>query len=419
MNDEDAKITIYKGSDSNQVKSVTIPKGTVQAIGLESNGSGMLTGTTVQSAGFRIVSTQPVTAYQFNPLRSSALWNDALLLLPKNVYGNRYYNLVGVSSTDYNYNNTYIAIQATSPGKTSFKVTPSVKTQSGRNEVSGSTINSINAKNEYSITLNQYEVFQLESTETAGMAGTSVTSDKPFVAIGGCASCYNAVRMSGDVRDHYSEQLFPYQSWGKNYAFAGFKKQEDENDQCQILSQKNAVLTVKPAIRDANKGIIGGDNKISITANVPYTIVTKDPFYLSSTEPILVAGYLGDEDTYKDPSYSLMVPVEQFRSDYSFMIPENYSENNITIIAPSDISKVELYEITSTGERLVKTFNNSAFTKISTTGWAYCYYDIGTVSKVYKLVADKPVGLQSYGYTGSSSYAYPLGLNLIKLNLSN
>ncbi len=34
MNDEDAKITIYKGSDSNQVKSVTIPNGTVQAIGL-------------------------------------------------------------------------------------------------------------------------------------------------------------------------------------------------------------------------------------------------------------------------------------------------------------------------------------------------------------------------------------------------
>ena len=262
-------------------------------------------------------------------------------------------------------------------------------------------------------------MFQLQSTTYKGMSGTSVTGDKPFVAIGGCSSCYNAVEMSGDVYDHYSEQLFPYQSWGKNYAFAGFRKQGSENDQCQILSQKNAVLTVTPAITDARNGTIGGTNKINITANVPYTIVTKEPFYLSSTEPILVAGYLGDEGTRKDPSYSLMVPVEQFRTDYSFMIPANYSENNITIIAPSNISKVELYEITSTGQTLKDTFVNSTFTKIGTTGWAYYHYSIGTASKVYKLVADKPVGLQSYGYTGSSSYAYPLGLNLTKLNNTN
>ena len=129
-----------------------------------------------------------------------------------------------------------------------------------------------------------------------------------------------------------------------------------------------------------------------------------------------VAGFLGDEGTTKDPSYSLMVPVEQFRKDYSFLTPPNYDANNITIIAPSDIGSVKLYVTTSSGDSLKRTFVNSEFTKIGTTGWSYYYYDLGTSSSVYKLIADKPIGVQSYGYAGSTSYAYPLGLNLTKLN---
>ena len=96
-----------------------------------------------------------------------------------------------------------------------------------------------------------------------------------------------------------------------------------------------------------------------------------------------------------------------------------YDENNITIIAPSDIVRVNLYEITSSGETLKQTFSNSSFTQIGTTGWAYKYYNIGTTSKTYKLVADKPIGVQSYGYYYQTSYAYPLGLNLTRLNNTN
>jgi hypothetical protein len=279
------------------------------------------------------------------------------------------------------------------------------------------SISAMTANKTYTYTLEQYDVFQI--TAYGSTVGTSVTSDKPIIAIAGCPGCYNAVKMTDDVQDHYSEQLFPYQSWGKNYAFAGYEKQGGERDQYRIISPKAATLTITPAITDAKKGTIGGSTKINIKANEPYDIVTKNQFKLSSTEPILVAGFLGDEGTRKDPSYSLMVPVEQFRTDYSFLIPANYTANHITIIAPSDIVSVKLYEITSSGETLKQTFSNSSFTKIGTTGWAYKYYDIGTNSKTYKLLADKPIGVQSYGYTGSSSYAYPLGLNLTRLNNTN
>jgi hypothetical protein len=357
--------------------------------------------------------------------RHNGIISPSKSVFPKNVYGKEYYNIIGSTTNEGSHTNrTYIAVQASSPGKTTITVKPNIDTMAGTGYGSYTSISTMTANKPYTYTLEQYDVFQI--TAKGSTIGTSITSDKPIIAIAGCPACYNAVNMNSsssysriDIQDHYSEQLFPYQSWGKNYAFAGYEKQGGEHDQYRIISPKAATLTITPAITDAKKGTIGGSTKINIKANEPYDIVTKNQFKLSSTEPILVAGFLGDEGTAKDPSYSLMVPVEQFRTDYSFLIPAKYSANHITIIAPSDIVSVKLYEITSSGETLKQTFTNSSFTKIGTIGWAYKYYNIGTTSKTYKLVADKPIGVQSYGYTGSSSYAYPLGLNLTRLNNTN
>ena len=149
MGDTDAEVNIYYGSNDNNVKSLTVSKGTVQTVQLSDNNSNSVMvakkvddpGTVIQRKGFRIVSTQPITAYQFNPLRTSALYNDALLLLPKNVYGQKYYNIIGSTyGSSYYQGYTYIAIQATSPGKTVFKIKPNVKTMAGTNSSGGAAV---------------------------------------------------------------------------------------------------------------------------------------------------------------------------------------------------------------------------------------------------------------------------------------
>ncbi|MBQ9817767.1 MAG: IgGFc-binding protein, partial [Proteobacteria bacterium] len=403
MGDQDATVTVYKYNNNTVAATRVVKKGTVETIELAERGNGRITGTTIQAAGFRIVSSSPVTAYQFNPLRQNAVWNDALLLLPKNVYGKRYFNIIGSGST-------YIAIQATSPGETKVTVTPSQNTNAG------GSVGALTAKTPQTFTLKQFDVFQLSSG--SDLTGTEVTGDKPFVAIAGCASCYNARRMSGDVVDHYSEQLFPFQSWGSEYAIAGFQKQGGEHDQWRILSAQDAELTITPQISTYD-GTIGGSNKVSIKAGVPYDIITRDNFHMSSNKPILVAGFLGDEHTYKDPSYTLVVPVQQFRNDYSFMVPKDYSENYISIIAHKDISTVKIYKTAGGTDSLIKDIKKADFSAISGTNYVFYRHNMGTAHAAYKLIADKPIGVQSYGYTGSSSYAYPLGLNLINLNGTN
>ena len=434
MGDEDANVTVYYGSDDNPVQNVTIPKKNVKTVRLaykNDNGSMLASGspnashyseikTLVQRKGYRIVSTQPITAYQFNTIRVSAVYNDALLLLPKNVFGEKYYNIIGsTSGTSATTGYTYIAIQATSPGQTKFKITPNINTISGTNSNTNASISTLTKNTTYNYTLDQYDVFQLVAN--GGMTGTEVTADKPFVAIAGCPSCYNARKLKNDVYDHYSEQLFPYQSWGNEFAFGGFKKQGSERDQWRIIASEDTELTITPAISTAD-GTMGGTTKIQVKAREPKDIITSSPFHLKSTKPILVAGFLGDEGTAKDPSYMLVVPVQQFRSDYAFMIPANYSENNITIIAPQDLTYVKIYKIVSGSDSLYQTINASEFTKISSTNYMFYQYSMGKSSSAdtpYKLIADKPVGVQSYGYTSSSSYAYPLGLNLTKLNNTN
>ena len=101
------------------------------------------------------------------------------------------------------------------------------------------------------------------------------------------------------------------------------------------------------------------------------------------------------------------------------MIPADYDYNYITLIAPQDISYVRIYQTASGVDSLVKEINKSDFRSITGTDYAYYIHDMGKTHAAYKLSADKPIGVQSYGYTSSSSYAYPLGLNLTKLNLSN
>ena len=422
MGDYDADVNVYYGSNDNVVFSGTIRKGTVQTVQLSSynRNSAMLAinvsqpQTVLQKKGFRIVSTQPITAYQFNPLRDGALYNDALLLLPKNVFGKKYYNIIGstTGTNTYYTSYTYMAVQATSPGKTTFKIKSNIDTITGTNSKNNSTIEKMIANKEYPYELEQFDVFEIMAN--GSMTGTEVTADKPFVAIAGCPGCYNAVKMGSDVQDHYSEQLFPYQSWGSEYAIVGFQKQNSERDQWRIFAAEDTQLIITPSISTQNHGTIGGSTPIPLKAGQYYDIVTSANFHLKSPKPILVAGFLGDEGTSKDPSYMLVVPVQQFRSDYSFMVPEKYNINYLTLIAPSDIASVKIYKTGSA--TALYDLNNSNFTKINGTNYSYYRLDMGKATAAYKLVADKPIGVQSYGYYGATSYAYPLGLNLTKLN---
>lgn len=102
-----------------------------------------------------------------------------------------------------------------------------------------------------------------------------------------------------------------------------------------------------------------------------------------------------------DPAMALAVPVTQYRSEYLFHAPTNYTENYVNVVAPSG-TVVDLDGVMLTD-----------FEPIGASG-----YDLLRVRLAdlpggnHSITGDGPFGISVYGYAPATSYWYPGGLNL-------
>ena len=82
-----------------------------------------------------------------------------------------------------------------------------------------------------------------------------------------------------------------------------------------------------------------------------------------------------------------------------FIVPPNYTVNNITIIAPADTA-ITIDETS---------YDSNNFEQIEGTGWFKHYLELETGG--YTLTASKPVGVYVYGHSNYVSYAFTGGMN--------
>ena len=97
------------------------------------------------------------------------------------------------------------------------------------------------------------------------------------------------------------------------------------------------------------------------------------------------------------------MPVEQYRTSYQFLAPDNYEQDYISIVAPARAT-VEL-DGKPVDETKFKPFGNKKF-KL-----AYLRIEDGA----HSIEASEPIGLFSYGVDNYVSYGYPAGLDLKSL----
>ena len=98
------------------------------------------------------------------------------------------------------------------------------------------------------------------------------------------------------------------------------------------------------------------------------------------------------------------MPVEQYRSDYVFLAPNNYAQDFVSIVAPIDAVvrldgeplAAELFEPVTPEYRVARPQIEDG---------------------VHSVASDKPVGITVYGYDQYVSYGYPGGLDLKDLKL--
>jgi hypothetical protein len=394
----------------------------------------------VTGGAYRVRSDLPVTVYQFNPLRyweeSRPLYpgsytNDASLVLPRNVLSGRYLAMARESFKKVDVPTTgpespspipgFIAVVGTRDG-TNVTLTFSANTKPG-------TVPAYGVGDTAEFTLNKGDVLQILSyipddcpgtnwrPGTDGgqvhycqvgreydLTGTQVSADKPVALFGGHDCTF--VPYDRWACDHLEEQIYPLEAWGRRYIGARTQQILSEGNIWRVLS-----ATDGNEIRFTPTGVHA---PVTLARGEYVEFESSDDFLAEGTGPMLLAQYLmgeGDDmSSIGDPSMGLAVPIEQFRTEYNFLSPEDYQDlgprqrgqNWVDLIVPAGASAwLDGVEYTD-------------FAPVGDTGYGVARIQVSGGS--HALIGSEKIGITCYGYGNYTSYLYPGGLNVDPIN---
>lgn len=425
----------------------------------------------VDQGAYHLVSSVPVTAWQFNPLKyhlaaedctripgatggCRSASNDASLLLPSTAM-TEHYRVFTYSSknegTDWGTVPGGITITATKDAtevqvqlgpKCGVEIFPT--TELGTCVAAGDAASGIEAKMPgeiYTLSMNAGDVVELvgawakdPQTRNADMSGTVVSANDghPLQVI-----AFNAISQLPDVSvanaDHMEETVLPGEVLGKKYIVVppanpmGVSIGHVVRIYGNVDGTKLTYPEGKPT-PDAPDTLNAGD-MVQIPAlptgqPAPSCLTTADhcvlnkPFVVEADQAFAVASYMvggtlqipGSDPTNSkgDPGATMMVTPEQFRKEYTFLAPVDYDENYADVLVPTGAT------VTLDGMPVADTG-----TPIGSSGWNALRLQLSAATGgVHKLTTDaeQGVGLQVMGFGFATSYYYPGGLNLKRIS---
>jgi hypothetical protein len=404
--------------------------------------------TSLTQKAYRVESSQPIVAYQFNPYCCNYNYtNDASLLLPTSALSGNYMMMgypnwdspgrregddpqsatVSVLATEPD---TQVTVQVPEPNKSGVSYDEALY-PTGEGDISGP-----DAQGRITATLQPHEVLNVAGKEVGvDLTGARVDATKPVSVFGGHSCAY--VPFASPACDHLESQLFPMETWGESFVASPLKIRGTTDEftreatYWKFLARKDGTR-IETGI-DLNVGPNGvqlpaGENvkRCSDYATVPESGVftldagescefgTKKLFAVSASEPIQLGAFLSGQNSVGDdvehagdPAFFLVPPQEQYRNEYTFLTPATYFVDYVTVTMPSQYTQLVL-----DGE-MIDISQNPTYSVDDDSGWATVHLEVeagphriasGTVA----------FGIVAYGYHDYVSYAYTGGLDLTK-----
>ena len=360
----------------------------------------------VKSGAYRLRSTRPVSAYQFNPLdywrTKPAMYSytaDASLLLPKNALTGEYISAswpAWLGKDDY-LQPGLVAVTATEDGT---RVT--VTTRAPVAEGNGAP--AFVAGVPKTVTLDRGDVLELFAYE-GDLTGSLVSADRRVQVISGHYCTQVPIGMP--ACDHLEESMFPVQTWGRDYVATAPAVPSMPNGKRTVVrvlaSRANTKVTFDPPPNGAPPSVVLAD----VGDTFELMNVTSD-LHVTASAPIAVVQYMTAQtaggDT-GDPSMALAIPQEQFRSSYLFHAPLTFKTNYVNVIAPVGVA------VDVDGSAIV------ANEPIGSSGYGVTRLVLGAGNGGYHAASSSaPFGISVYGYGDYTSYWYPGGLDLRTIN---
>ena len=391
----------------------------------------------LSSRAFRIKSTYPVVAYQFNPIVND-FSNGASLLIPTNGLDDEYMVMGWPTTNPINVmpgmapegvpDYSYVTIVGVEAG-TTVDVTlahPTQGTADGKIPAGkiGDTI---------TVELGPFDVLNLNTFQdlehfSGDLTGSAVKANKPVVVFSGgqrasAPSDLDQYSPKPPVpgeeyeiccTEHFEQQMFPVSALGKAFAITRTPQRQriaHEPDLYRILATRDGT-TVKTNLGDFPLFQLDKGEMANFWSTVNFVIDSDQPIMIAQ---IAVAqGFLKDyTGPGGDPEFVVFPPYEQFRKDYIFLTPGTFDKDFVVIATPAG-AIIELDGDDITGEFNDRCIRDS-IGKID--GEEYLGYHCEVEDGVHKVNSTLPVGIMVYGYYNVGSYGYPGGADIKKINI--
>jgi len=387
-----------------------------------------------QNGAYHLTSSVPVTVYQFNALEykgqggpSGKSWagcpgnqtcvlysitlgcysfsNDASLLLPTTALTGNYRvtTMKGWNDAGGIPVNTpaYFAVTGTQDNtNVTLKVSNTGAVAAGGGVQAGA------AGSVLSFSLNRGEVVQVNGTASTDLSGTLVQASAPVQVISGMPCVY--LPFTQPACDHIEESVFPAETWGKHYFVVpptgplgnapGHMVKLYGNVDGTTLQYPSGAPAGAPTALSAGQVVDLGIVK------QPFEVISPDHEFAVATFQLgaSVVDPATPPPTQKgDPAQSLATAVEQYRTKYVFLAPDDYDVSYVDIVMPDGTNVVLDGSPLSAAPSALGSGSSVARAQLS-----------AGVGGAHLLTSDKPVGIQVVGYGAYTSYQYPGGLNL-------
>ena len=407
------------------------------------------TGTFVSPHAFHVVASSPIVVYQFNPIVQT-FSNDASTLIPIQALGADY-SIIGyptanpcgtpglpIESIPDHTSVTIIPIE----DNTHVTVTPTHPIVAAGGDT-GIAVPATAKNTVLNLTLSRYDVANLESDQlttdifsciSAGQdgdfTGTQIHSDKPVVVFTsaergiGFGGAPNVVYppdwvASGDgaddicCTDHLEEQLFPITALGREFAIARSPIRSTDSTGWVEPDIVRVVGTVDGTVVTTN--LAAPFDSFTVDNHKQKTFAATKGFAMSATNAIEVASYLVPQHFVKhgyigDPSQLLLPAAEQFRKDYVFLVPAEWTLNYIVVAKPTTAT------VMLDGMPLAMTMGCYTAPIGMVAGTPYEQTTCPATEGHHVVSAGQPFGLSVYGYFNVGSYAFVGGSDVKIIN---
>jgi hypothetical protein len=443
------------GPLSGEIDGFSLPRGTLMTLILPHR-SVPFGESSLEQLGYRIESSQPVVAYQFNPFCCNYNYtNDASLLLPTSALTENYMFMSyavwngGERRLDEPYSATMTVVATKPDTQVSIQLRAPKGTMDGSDEPrpytellypfhpSETRVSGPDASGKITTTLQPFEVLNVAGAgiePVEDLTGSIIEASEPVAVFGGHTCAY--APFNSPACDHLESQLFPLETWGARFQAAPLKlRQEDasgtrEGTYWKFLAREDATsvdvgidIRHPQVLPPADEGVTScqelSDNPeagvFELDAGQTCEFGTRELFVVEATAPIMLGAFVSGQNSVStnaqwgshagDPAFYLVPPEEQYRRDYSFLTPATYHQSYVTVMTQPGV------QVTLDGD----TLNLTDFDHEEIVDEGVVRAHIPVEPGPHRIEAPIPFGIVVYGYDDYVSYAYTGGLNFKKL----